>query len=425
MIITKKSFIFIFSNVCAKGLAAFVQLYCIFVVTNMQSKDDSAILFLLLGYAIWFQMFEFGLAQTLQNKFNSKNIYSRDVIKTILLHYLLLLLIALFIVFTPFLTNLLLGKSLRASDEIAIHSFSIGAGILVLASSNVVTQRFLLVINKGFFGNILLLSQALLSIIGLTLYWFFGNPNLTTAVVVYLGPQILVFIPVLIGFLSKLRKSCIKKTNIPISRIFYDSLGFCGIGLMSAIFLGSDYFFAAHYLNSSDVISYYLVTRIFFISFVIYYAHLLHRVKRLSTLDLLKNPSGLLSTIKDSLLVGVISVLVIYILSAILEIFGLLGYMTNGIGVSQFLLFCGFLYFLTRVFRDVSVVIISSINNKRLLYKIYLIEIFTAVLLMFILVPKFAGIGIFISMMAACLLSLIFSLFSSRKIIFLFGVPQS
>jgi hypothetical protein len=421
MLINKKSFIFIFSNLCAKGLAAFAQLYVIFVVTKMQSQDDSALLFLLLGYGIWFQMFEFGLAQTLQNKFNSKNIYSRDVLKTILLHYIFLLCVASFIVFTPYLTDLLLAKSKRIADEMAIHSFSIGAAILVLASSNALTQRFLLIIDKGLLGNLLLVCQSSISIIGLTIFWFYGHPSLMIAVIIYLGPQVLVFIPVLIGFAYKLKNVSIKKPNTLISKIFYDSLGFCGIGVMSAVFLGSDYFFASHFLESSEVISYYLVTRIFFISFVIYYAHLLHRVKRLSRLDLMRNPSGVLSTIKDSVFLGAISVFIIYIFAVILESLGILGYMTNGLGASQFLLFCGFLYFLTRVLRDVVVVVISSLNDKILLYKVYLIEILTAIFFMYFSAPSYGGIGIFISMTGACFFGLLYVFNSSRKSIFWAG----
>ena len=45
--------------------------------------------------------------------------------------------------------------------------------------------------------------------------------------------------------------------------VVIDALGFWGLGLLAAIFLGADYYFAAHYLNSQQVFSYHLAMRIF------------------------------------------------------------------------------------------------------------------------------------------------------------------
>jgi hypothetical protein len=59
--IHKKTILFVLTNLLGKSLAAFAQLYAITVFTRTQSQDDAAIIFLLLGYAVWFQIFEFGL----------------------------------------------------------------------------------------------------------------------------------------------------------------------------------------------------------------------------------------------------------------------------------------------------------------------------------------------------------------------------
>ncbi|MBT8573733.1 hypothetical protein G6699_09180 [Polynucleobacter paneuropaeus] len=403
------------SNLCAKGLAAIAQLYAIFVFTRMQTQEEAALIFLLLGYAIWFQIFEFGLAQTLQNKFNSKVINSNDVLKTILVHYIFLLFLAAFIVFTPYLSDVLLPKAKRSSDDYGVFAFTIGAAILVVASNNVLIQRFLLVINKGFFGNLLLLFQSLASLTGLTIYNYYGQSNAVVAVLVYLGPQVVVSIPVLLRFFFILKSAQTKKSKMRTGMIFYESLGFCGIGILSAAFLGSDYYFAAHYLDSEEVTSYYLVTRIYFISFVVYYAYLLHRVKRLSILSLLNNSVGVFTTMKDAMLVGFFCVVLVFFSAVLLEQWGIFKLMTNGLGASQILLFWGFMYFLVRVIRDVVVVVASSLNKKNILYKIYLLEIFVSLVIMYFLTPTYRGIGIFLSMMIACLIGILYFIWHIKK----------
>ena len=52
-------------------MAGLLQIYAIYVITKMHSEEDAALIFLLSGYAIWFQLSELGLAQTLQNKFET------------------------------------------------------------------------------------------------------------------------------------------------------------------------------------------------------------------------------------------------------------------------------------------------------------------------------------------------------------------
>lgn len=408
ILVTKKSATFVASNLSAKGLAALAQLYAIFVFTKMQTQNEAALLFLLLGYAIWFQVFELGLSQTFQNKFNLRVINSSDVIKIILVHYIFLLFLAAFIVFTPYLGDILLPKIKRSDDDYGFFAFRIGAAILVVASSNVLIQRFLIVINQGFFGNLLLLCQSLISVFGLAVYAYCGHSSPVIAVLVYLGPQILVFSPVVFGFLLRIKSLQLRKSNMRIGMIFYESLGFCGIGILSAVFLGSDYYFAAHYLESGEVTSYYLVTRIYFISFVVYYAYLIHRVRRLSSLSLLKNRMGVFATMRDSMLVGIICVIMVFFSAIMLERWGVFKLITNGLGASEILLFWGFIYFLVRVCRDVVVVVVSSLDKKDILYRIYLIEILFSLVLMYLLTPEYRGIGIFASMMIACLLGFLY-----------------
>jgi hypothetical protein len=113
----KKTILFVLTNLLGKGVAAFAQLYAITVFTRTQTQEDAAIIFLLLGYAVWFQIFEFGFSQTLQNKFNSRSMGVQSILKVFLIHYSFLIVIASLIIVNPFFSEILLSadrvKSIR------------------------------------------------------------------------------------------------------------------------------------------------------------------------------------------------------------------------------------------------------------------------------------------------------------------------
>jgi O-antigen/teichoic acid export membrane protein len=409
-LIHNKSSIFVVTSLCAKITAAFAQLYAIYVFTKMQSDSEAALIFLLSGYAIWFQVFELGLSQTFQNKFNDGRIQAQEIMRVIIAHYIFLGLLGIFIVSTPYLSNILLPPDKQGLNNINHQAFSLGASILILATSNVLVQRFLLIMNKGLIGNCLLIIQSALAIGFLYLYQFFEVKNLLIAVSAYFGPQILVFIPVLVVLILKFRKKTINKAEFSLIKLFHDSLGFCGVGILSAIFLGSDYYFAAHYLSDTEVISYYFVTRIFFISFVIYYGYLVHQVRHISSEDLILNKKGIVLVVKNCMKIGQLCVAATFCISIFLNEWGFSMFLINQSSVDWTLLVFGFLYFGVRVCRDVGVVLMSSLDEKKILYQVYLLEISIGLTLMFFLVPVFAGVGIFLSMMMSCFLSTIFLL---------------
>lgn len=396
------------TNVFGKCMAAFAQLYAMYVFTAIHTESETALIFLLSGYAIWFQVFEMGLSQTLQNKFNNRKIQLNSIILVIIIHYLLILMIAVFIVATPYLSSILLPVDKQEINDLSRLSFSIGAAILILATSNALLQRFLLIINKGVVGNYLLITQSILVIVFLYFYQTYEIKNIVLAVIAYFGPQLFVFLPVLIIILIKFRKRNVKKHNINILKIFYDSLGFFGLGVLSATFLGSDYYFVAHYLSDKEVVSYYFVTRIFFISYIIYYSYLLHRIRHISSRDIIRNIDGIKSIISDCYKVGLISISITFILISIMNEYGVSEILINQSKVDFNLLFFGFLYFLIRIFRDVRVVVAISLDEKKILYQAYLIEIFFGLSLMLSLSSIFTGSGIFISMTLSCCISMTF-----------------
>ncbi len=414
--VDKRSLLFMLTSIGSKGLAAVAQLYAIFVFTRMHTRDDAAVIFLLLGYAIWFQVFELGLAQTLQNKFNAKLVSSSDMLKTLIVQFFFMWAVALIVVTTPLLTDLLLPDSRKGMGGEAVVAFSIGAAILLIASNNAITQRLLLVFNQGQLGNTLILSQSLLAIVGLASYDFIGQPNLTVAVLLYLGPQVLVYLPVLVSLMIRLAGSRSRQHKSSVGSILADFLGFWGLGVLSALYLGLDYYFAAHYLSGEQVVSYHLATRVFFISYVAYYAFVQHRARHLSFLSEGSEVRAVSSIFKDSVVIGLGSVLTVYCLAIALERLGTFDSMTNGVGINFTLLFFAFLYFMVRVCRDVALVIAGGLNARKALYLVYLLELTVGLSVMPLIVPIYGGIGIFASMSLASTLGLFLLLHQAKKL---------
>jgi len=80
------------------------------------------------------------------------------------------------------------------------------------------------------------------------------------------------------------------------------------------------------------------------------------------------------------------------------------------------LMFSALLYFTVRVCRDVAAVITVGLSARKTLYLAYLIELIVGPSLMFLLVPKLGGEGIFVSMSLASMLGLIPMIHNAKKI---------
>lgn len=404
------------TNFGSKALAAIVQLYAILVFTKIHTQYEAALIFLLLGYSIWFQVFEFGLAQTLQNKFNARELTVSELLIMVLAHYLCMLFIAILVVSTPYLTNALLPQNRANLGGEGINAFSVGAAILLVASNNLVSQRLLLVFNKEQVGNVLIMIQSVLAILGLACYEFMGRPDLVIAVLLYLGPQVFVSLPVLLRWSFRaLRKHTRMKASKFITTI-YDAFGFLGLSVLATIFLGADYYFAAHYMSSQEVVSYHLATRLFFISFIAYYAFVQYSARRLSIYTLARETPAIEAILKGTLSIGFCSVITVYLISVFMEHQGFFNYITNGLGIGQWMLFSAFAYFMIRVCRDVCLVVMGGLNARGAIYKVYAIEVILGLSLMYLMVPRFGGYGLFASLALACFLSTALLLQQARKI---------
>ena len=394
-----------FTNIGGKGMAALAQLYAIFVFTKIHTETEASIIFLLLGYAIWFQVFEFGLAQTLQNRFNSGDSAANDVRALIVFHYFFVLGMALYIYFSPTLPRLLLPLERFDSDGIELRAFSLGMAIMIIATSNQIMQRMLLVLNKGLLANSLLVLQATIVLVSLVVYQQTDTPDLMTSVLLYLTPPVVVNLPFVLSMMRKLlvKRNILRKDSY--LKIFKYALGFWGLSILSAVFLGADYYFAAHFLESEQIVSYHFATRFYFLSFVAYYAYVHHQARRLTPTALKNSALEVNKIIRSSVLIGLVCVLFVYFTVVFLEEFHVFEQIIKKSVINHSLMLAALCYFSIRVLRDVGLVVMGNMGQKYVLYKVYIVEVLLGVSMLSLTAERFQGIGIFLSMAFTCLVS--------------------
>ncbi len=413
----KQSAIFVLTNVGGKSVAAVAQLYAIFVFSKIHTQTEASVIFLLLGYAIWFQVLELGLSQTLQNRFNARKSGSADVRLMIAVHYVLVLALAAYIIASPTLPRLLLPAANYAIQDIEFRAFSIGMALMIIATSNVILQRMLVVLNKGLTANTLLICQSLASLTGLALYAHTNSPNIIVSVLLYVAPQVLINLPLIINIVRKVPFRRTRRRKDRFLDICIDALGFWALNVLSAVFLGADYYFSAHYLSSDQIVSYHFATRFFFLSFVVYYAFVQHQSRRLTPTALMGGAPVMQKMIRNSAIIGIMSVASIYLCVIALDDLHVFEYLTNKKVIDHSLMLAAFFYFSIRVLRDVGLVTLSSAGIKSVLYKVYALEIALGFTLLTLTAQRFSGVGILVSMGATCVVSTLTLFYLIKKLI--------
>ena len=293
--------------------------------------------------------------------------------------------------------------------------FSVGAAILIIASNNRIIQRLLLLLNKGVLSNILILFQSLFSIFSLALYHYIGQSDLLIAVFLYLGPQVIFFIPILIRFLLRLlsRTHTFYKQNW--GEFIYDSIFYCGLALLSTCYLGLDYFFAARYLSNEDIIIFHVTSRLFFISFIFYFSFVQYRAKKISSFILESSVSTISTVFYESVLVGLSAVFFVFIVGLILVEVGWLSDWTNGINFDPVVLSWALCYYTIRVGRDALTVILSNLGSRQILSGAYCLELLVCLTLAPTMAKNYAASGIFCVMAVSSFASLILMLWLQNK----------
>ena len=177
-----------------------------------------------------------------------------------------------------------------------------------------------------------------------------------------------------------------------------------------------DYFYAVLFLDSSQINSYHIYTRIFFLSFIFYYSFIQFSSKNISKLDFTNNKNKIMNIIVSSICIGCLFVSLLYFIVFVLDYLKIIVWFTNGININSEVLFFSFFYYFIRVFRDVFLVIMNCINHIKNILLCNLLEIILIVVLFNALVPLYGIKGIFFSLIITSFAGLIYIFFTYRKI---------
>ena len=393
-------------NLVSRIASAIAQLYAITIFLKHHNPETASVIILLIGYLSWFQLFEFGLSQTIQNKFNLKKLSLNHIISVTLIHYIILIAVGIIVWNTDIVSNLLLANAsnFTASDK---ANFSVGAGLLILTSSNLILHRILLIIRKGAQSNLLLFIQSIVIIISLFIYSHTNHISQLNSIIVYVTPQIATSIPVLIWLglkVTKVAKKQNKKINI--IELCRSSFGFFAVSALSSVLLGMDYYFLSLYANSNEIIAYHVTTRFFYISFIVYYAYLLHASKKIAAIKSDNTLNKLRKIKRNTIVLGSIAVIGVYLLILLINKLGYMHLISNKTEISDSLALASLIYFLVRVYCDTNLVITNNLSLKKKLIQTYTLQILVSGILMPFLIPFYGALGALVALTIAYLVGL-------------------
>ena len=144
---------------------------------------------MLFGYFVWFQLFEFGFSQTLQNKYNSKSISSSNFYFLCILHLLVIFILSIIFYITSSYTFLLPNENF---DRDLITSFSLGCSVIIVSSNNLIIQRLLIVLNSDIMINKFQFLQTLFSVLGMLYCLLNEEKNLDVVILLYFLPILII-----------------------------------------------------------------------------------------------------------------------------------------------------------------------------------------------------------------------------------------
>ena len=101
---------------------------------------------------------------------------------------------------------------------------------------------------------------------------------------------------------------------------------------------------------------------------------------------------------KNSIFIGVSSVILVYILVLTFNQIGFINLITNGIKIDQTILFGAFIYFLIRVFADIRIIIAQNLSFRLNLMKLYFYQILISLISMPVLCSMYGAFGILVSL---------------------------
>lgn len=402
----------------ARFITACVQIVSIGIFIESIGNEGYAAFALLSGLAAWAVLFDFGVGSSLQNYISELKAEGKEYDVYIFVAFsisliLLLIVMALLYPISYGLSNIYLKNISASSITDKNISFYLSASIFVLMSMGSLLFKVWFAEQRGWLANILL---ALSSVLGLLLVYFawseYKTSSLNFIFLLFYGPAALisfVFLCVrVLRYIYLCSAPSLKEIVTVASSLIKRGRAFWFFTLIATIVLQADYIVMSQKLNSSEIVTYVLLMKIFtFISF--FYSALLQalwpecvelRVKRqwgkLNSLVYRYIAAGCVLVITFTLLLFVFKSEIMSFVSK-----GSLSHVENGI-----IALIG-LYFILRVWSDTYAMLHQSMNYLSPLWKLVPIQAVISLGLQWFLCDLIGLYGIVLGLILSFILTVV------------------
>jgi O-antigen/teichoic acid export membrane protein len=359
----------------SKIITALFQLASIRILTDNLDLNEYAIFSIMLGLTGWFLLSDFGIGASIQNyisEFRAQDQNADKYIKISILMSLITLVMMMLLlwIFSPLLSELLLGKFMSDESAESHLLIFISGGLLLLISIGNVIYKIWYAQMKGYFSNIIPGLSSILSFIALYFVLQFNVENkLYWSIATFFAPAgVLNIISLIRVYLVHNTKICFSDFWI-VSIIGKRAVRFWTISIMATLVLQIDYIVMSQLLGPKDVVVYNITTKVFALAMFVYNAMLMAVWPLVSEYHVKRDINNIFNLIKKYLLVGQVAIFTFTLAFELLKnnILKILSPELN-LHIPSILIILLGIYFLLRIWTDTFAMVLQSANILKLFW---------------------------------------------------------
>lgn len=393
---------YVFLLLIARALQVLNIVLAFYVVNRNVAQAGQHIVYLIYGLSVWAVLFEIGIPQKIQNRILSRKEVDRYSIRILLKHFGLISTAAALILYISMSTNGL--WLIKSGDQEQVEAVSVGLSCIALFSVVQVIQKFLFAVNPKRQALYLVLI-GLTTSLGLMVFWMSDAVSLRLAILAYFTPGIFLSIIYLFTIAIIFSSRVLPKTDKRTEHKGREGglIGYWFLSLLSTFATQIDFILIALYLDLEVTTVYYLVTRLFYIAYAVYYPYTALVLRGLYSQQN-QNIENSIKMIKrkNLLIVGIFSIVSVLFFAVDLKKYLVT---TSDVGVG--LIITSSIYYLLRSVRDVEAQYLVNEGAIRIGLICFLTEIIAVTALFGWSLKSFGLYGLFLAQACSSLAGLL------------------
>jgi O-antigen/teichoic acid export membrane protein len=387
------------------------------LLISLLGTSEYAVLSILLSLMVWFNLFDFGIGNSLHNYMVEGNISDKDsahymASAYVLITIVLLLGTLLICLFGEYLGELLFSRMYFLPDITRSRLVVIVCVLLLFNSMGQIANRILFAQGKGYIPNILqIISNVFVLIIFYVISFSSFKGDIIKYAVAYLAPipVLLLITLVIIGFKNNLWYSGFNRHAM--IALLQRSRKFWLYTLLATFICNIDYIILSQTVSIDSIAAYSIVYKIS-VTVISISTSMLHAIWPLAIEWITKNDwHKLTNIINKYMLIGFFSILCFFTLLTLFQrqIFLLLAPGANlMIEFSTIILFT--MYLIIRVWTDIFTVLIQAINDINNLIFLACFQAIASIILQIVLAQIWGVNGILVGLILSSILTVSWAL---------------